>query len=50
MPYKSAKKQREAMRKWRQKHPNYMRAYYRLAVKPINSRRKQAAQACEIEI
>ncbi len=35
MAYKNPKKQRAYMKRWRQKHPNYMRQYYRFAVKPF---------------
>ncbi len=35
MAYKNPKKQREYMKRWRSKHPTYMRKYYQERVKPI---------------
>lgn len=36
MAYKSKKRQLAYMKRWRQKHPGYMRTYYLIAVRPFN--------------
>ncbi len=36
MAYKSVKKRREYAKRWRQKHPTYMRDYYRFGLPKYN--------------
>lgn len=45
MPFRSKKKQKAYVDRWRQQHPTYMRDYYQNKVKPLG-RRKPAAAPC----
>ncbi len=36
MAYKNQKKQRAYMKRWREKHPDYMRQYYRQVVRLVS--------------
>ncbi len=53
MPYRSRKKQTAAMKRWREKHPDYMRKYYRDVVKIVSppktdrTHRKKELPVCE---
>jgi len=38
--YKDKKRQREYMRLWRKKHPNYHANYWRTVIKPLAKGRK----------
>lgn len=41
--YKSKKRQREYMKKWRQKRPGYMSKYYQEKVKPLRPKKVSLA-------
>ncbi len=56
MAYKDPKKQRAAMKRWRDKHPEYMRKYYRDVTKIVSppktarTHRRRAGVLEEVEV